>query len=382
MKSKNIVQVIVVLCTVWTTGLITHAYAGSELDAFILTRMNEAKIPGFAACIVKNGKVQWTKGYGWADVESKTPVTSSTIFWLASISKVVTATALMQLHEERRFGLDDDVNQYLPFPVRNPKHPNAPITFRQVLTHTSSISTRRNEVLHSIKTNGDLSLGLGVFLEHFFVPEGRYYSEDNFYQYNPGKRWNYSSFGFSLAGYLVEQISQVPFDQYCKKRIFEPLEMRKTSWFYRELDPTRLAKGYRYDRTNEAYIPVKTYDYPTYPMGALCSSAKELANFLIAHIQRGRFNGIQVLKEKTANDMRRAQFPEIAEWQGLSFFLFSDANGQYVSHGGGGRGLGTKTVMLFRVEDGTGVIMLGNRYTENKAWEEIRIRLFDEAERY
>lgn len=379
MNSKNITRLILILCTVITTSLITYAYAGSQLDEFILAKMNEAKIPGFAACIVKNGKIQWANGYGFADVENKVPVTPDTLFWIASISKVVTATALMQLYEERRFGLDDDVNRYLPFAVRNPKHPNAPITFRQLLTHTSSIATRRSEVLQSIRTNADFNLPLGRFLKQFFTPGGRYYSEDNFYQYDPGKGWDYSSFGYSLAGYLVEHISSVPFDQYSKKRIFEPLEMRETSWFYREVDPAHLAKPYTYNRSRQAYIPVKTHDYPTYPMGSLNTSAKQLAHFLIAHIQRGRFKGIQILNEKTANEMRRVQFPQIAEWQGLSFFLYSDTAGHYAAHGGGGPGLGTRTVMVFRIEDGTGIIMLSNRYAEHQAWGEILDRLFTRA---
>lgn len=376
MNTKNILRAVFITWAVIAVGLITQSSAASELDDFIQSRMDKAKIPGLAVCIVKNGEIQWTKGYGWADVDKKIAVTPSTLFWVASISKTVTATALMQLHEERRFRLDDDVNQYLPFSVRNPNHPNAPITFRQLLTHTSGIPFRKVPVDAN-------SFPLGIFLQHFFVPGGRYYLEENFYASKPGQSWYYSNIAYALIGFLVEQISGLPFDQYCKKEIFKPLKMRETSWFYGQLDPAHLAKPYRYDSTSQTYLSVKTHPYmPGYPAGQLRTSVRQLARFLIAQIQQGRYKGIRILKQKTAGEMRRVQFPEIAEWQGLSFFLSSDGSGSYIGHGGGGPGEGVRTAMVFRVENGTGIIMLANRYTDNQAWYEIRQRLFAHADQY
>jgi CubicO group peptidase (beta-lactamase class C family) len=100
------------------------------LDEFISSQMAKCRAPGLAACIVKGGEVLWSKGYGWANLSEQVPMTPDTIMNIGSISKTVTATAVMQLHESGKFGLDDDVSEYLSFPIRNPRYPDVPITFR------------------------------------------------------------------------------------------------------------------------------------------------------------------------------------------------------------------------------------------------------------
>lgn len=100
----------------------------SEMDRFILDGMKEAKVPGLAAAVVKKDKVLWTSAYGWANREQKIPVTNDTLFQVASVSKPVLACAVMQLVEQGKLSLEADVNEILPFYVRNPKHPKIPIT--------------------------------------------------------------------------------------------------------------------------------------------------------------------------------------------------------------------------------------------------------------
>ena len=117
------------------------AAPSAELDRFIEAEMKAQKIPGLAACIVKSGKITWSKGYGWADIKRRVTMDPErTIQNIGSISKTVTATAVMQLWEKGKFDLDDDINLHLPFPVRNPSHPDRLISFRSLLTHRSSIA--------------------------------------------------------------------------------------------------------------------------------------------------------------------------------------------------------------------------------------------------
>src|SRR5712675_1456396 len=105
-----------------------------------LTRqLRTLDVPGLAAAVVKNGRIVCTATAGLANIEENRPVTPDTLFLIASVSKTITATAVMQLYDERKFQLDDDINRYLPFTVRIPASPSAPITFRQLLNHTSSI---------------------------------------------------------------------------------------------------------------------------------------------------------------------------------------------------------------------------------------------------
>ena len=113
--------------------------AEAELDQFIRAKMERDHIPGVAACLCTVDGIKWAGTYGLADLERRTPMTIDSIQNICSISKTFTTTALMQIYEVGRFKLDDDVNDYLPFPVRNPKYPAAKITFRLLLTHQSSI---------------------------------------------------------------------------------------------------------------------------------------------------------------------------------------------------------------------------------------------------
>src|SRR5262249_10292143 len=106
-----------------------------------LTRqLQTLDVPGLAAGIVKNGRLVCASAVGMANIEENRPATPDTLFLIASVSKTLAATAPMQLHDQGKFGLDDDINNYLPFRVVVPAAPTAPITFRQLLTHTSSIS--------------------------------------------------------------------------------------------------------------------------------------------------------------------------------------------------------------------------------------------------
>ena len=148
----------------------------TDLDHFILDGMEAAKVPGLAAAIVKNGKVIWTGAYGWANRAQKILVTDDTLFQVASVSKPVTACAVMQLVEQGKLSLDADVNEVLPFPVRNPKHPKVPITLKHLLTHTSGIRDNWNLLEDTWVKNGDFPKPLGESLAAYLQPEGAYYS--------------------------------------------------------------------------------------------------------------------------------------------------------------------------------------------------------------
>jgi len=113
-----------------------------DFDQTIIDYMNNGHMPSMALAIIKNNSMVWSKGYGYANIKNKNEATNKTVYMLASISKTFAATAIMQLWEKNLLDLDDDVNEYLPFNVRNPNYPDIPITFRMILTHRSSISSR------------------------------------------------------------------------------------------------------------------------------------------------------------------------------------------------------------------------------------------------
>ena len=237
--------------------------------------MQEANLPGMAACIIKNGKIQWAKGYGWADIEKQIPVTPDTVFGVASISKSVTATALMQLYEQGRFGLDEAINQYLPFPVKNPKHPLATITFRQLITHTSSIK-HGFEVAEESRKSGDTFRPLGVFMHEYFVPGGRYYSDENFHTFSPRKKMALFHFGIR-AGWLHGRSDfRSSFPRVLRKKSFQltTLGMKSTKWFRTDFDTSSVATFYKYNPGSQGYTAIPPYRYADYPGAGLHSSVE------------------------------------------------------------------------------------------------------------
>ena len=345
------------------------------IDEFILQEMSQRHIPGLSACIVKKGTLLWTGNYGFANISQGIPVDSNTIFMLASVSKTVTATALMQLYEDNLFGLDDNIKNYLPFSVVNPFFPGTPITFRMLLAHTSSIQDNY-AVLDTMYSFGmDHPMPLDTFLVNYLTPGGSLYDPNlSFYAYEPGTQWNYSNYGIALCGYLVESITGVPFDVYCEENIFKPLEMTNTAWFMRDLDTTLIARPYQY--VGGQYVDYGLYGYPDYPDGQLRTTATSLAHFLQANLEKGFFNGAKMLDSSTVTLMRTAQFPLLDPTQGIVWYRITGGRGRILwGHNGGD--LGASTEMFLSEEDSTGVIVLTNGEANVVA---IRDRLFDAAD--
>lgn len=311
----------------------------ADLDSFILATMNTYYIPGVAACVVRDGQIIWTGSYGHAIIELGVEVADTTLFMLASISKTFTGAALLQLWEAGLFELDDDINDYLPFTVFNPNHPESVITFRELLTHTSSI--RDNwEVMLSVYAWGDSPIPLGDYVEGYLTPGGEYYSATaNFYAWAPEHGWSYCNEAFALIAYLVEVITGLPFDQYCQDSLFTPLGMYETSWFLADLDTNNVAMPYHYG--GGTYVPQGYYGYADYPAGQLRTSSIELARHLIAFLQKGEIDGVRILDSATVEEMTTIQYPNLSASQGLVWF-HNYVGGRWVwRHGGGDAGVAT-----------------------------------------
>ena len=283
-----------------------------------------------ACAIAGPGRVRWSNGVGLADVEQQRPMRADTLINVASVSKTVTATAVMQLWEQNRFGLRDDAGKHLPFTLRNPHFPEVPVTFEQLLTHRSSIKDNW-PMYDRTYVCGDSPVSLGGWLDAYFTPGGAYWGEGNWHQWPPGtvnppaEPRCYSNVGFGVLGYLVELLSQRPFSEFCKERIFRPLGMRHTGWFLREIDVARHATPYvrasdqmpgrdaRLFRTASAVdvkslpsgtlVPLCLYGCADYPDGTLRTSANELAQFVAAYLAQDRVHGSCLLKPETLRVM-------------------------------------------------------------------------------
>ena len=384
-----------------TGGLILPRWAfptPEDLDDFITKHMDSRPIPGLGVCIIKEGAVAWAKGYGWADIGNKIPYDpEKTLQNIGSVSKTITATAVMQLWEQGRFKLDDDVDGYLGFKVNNPRFPEAPITFRQLLTHRSSI--KDGPSYGESYACGDPLVTLKTWLEQYFTPGGEYHdAEENFHVWKPGQEGElpaqprpYSNVGFGLLGHLVEKISKTPFSDYCREHIFEPLGMPATSWYLKDLDLSRHARPYshipagesrpimqeeggRTEKTSEAggFYPHCLYSFPNYPDGLVRTSVLQLARFLQAYLNEGAFENKRILKPATV----RTIFSHDHFGGGLCWMERALPGGDSIwAHSGGDPGI--NALMCFRSSDQAGIIILAN--TDDAGLGPLLLRLLQEA---
>lgn len=320
-----IIAIIVVLLGAAALYLDLHLYlrpAPADLDQAVQEQLEAAKLPGAAIVMMKDNQFVLAKGYGYANLESQRLVTPDTLFQIASVSKLVTATTLMRLYEQGQFSLDDDINAYLPFPVRNPRFPDAPITFRMLLAHTSSIQDGpRYNSTYTIGQSEDPTVPLGDFLQSFFTPGGEYYNaKKNFTASAPGTQYEYSNISFGLVGYLVERIAGQPFDQVSRAEVLQPLGMTASTWMYREVDKNQWAMPYGYDMLRRRYTPLGAYSFASYPDGALKTSANEFARFLYPFVNEGKTpEGQTFLQPETVAEMLKTQYPQANSPHGIAW---------------------------------------------------------------
>lgn len=268
------------------------------LNISIKTEMILAGIPSIAAGIVKDDKLVWQNYFGFSNIANQVEPTDETIYVLASVSKTITATAVMQLVEQGKINLDEDINNYLPFEVRNPNYPDIPLTTRMLLTHRTGLAWPNSEDPAFYTTFQNLGTpALGNWLENYITPTGTSYVAEIWKYVQPGTTVGYSNIGGALLGYLVESVSGVNFADYCRLNIFEPLKMVNTSFKLSDLDQNQLATLYTGNTTNSQY------QVNFYPSTTAKSTVTDLSHYLIAYINGGIYKGNRILQESTVQQM-------------------------------------------------------------------------------
>jgi len=344
------------------TFIAPHAWASAStiwshaFGDYMLEHLTATHTPGASVAVVKEGRIAFARGYGYADVETARHVTPATIFQIASISKTVTATALMLLWQDGAFKLDDPIAPHLDFPVVNPAFPNVPISFRELFTHTSSISDAEYSDLDFANVNVP---SLRDFLTEYLVPGGKWYEAEKCYSgATPGTVWSYSNVAVALLGYLGERLSGKSLEAFTRDRIFEPLGMRNTSWRYEGVSDDHLALPY--DFVGGRFKRLARTRYPDWPSGLLCTSAEDFAKFLASYIKA------TLLKRETINVMFTPSPVEITEinfgfagWrQGLIWELEPMGGKTIAFHPGGD--LGATTLAAIDVAHRTAALCFAN----------------------
>ena len=326
----------------------------TEYKEYLLDEIDAQNIPALASLIFAKDKILHEVYLGKSNIDQGISLESNHVFLLASISKVITATALLQLYEDGLFALDDKINDYLDFNVSVPNYTQN-ITFRMLLTHTSGIADG-DELDNHYYENMDSPISLKTYLKNYLTPQGSYYNaSQNFHDFEPGSVSEYSNTGNALIGLLVEEISGMGFNQYCKQKIFLPLEMNNTYWKLDEINGT-IVQPYNFSGGN--YTALEHYTNTDYPNGGLRSSAQDLFKLLSTFSLNGKYNNFELLSAETINKMTSLQIPELSNDMGLHLFILNAENDLW-GHDGGEKGVAT--IMAYNKTTKVGAIILTNQ---------------------
>ena len=358
-----------------------------EFAAFVEAGLARTRTPGLGVATVRGGRTLFAAGYGLADVQTRRPVTPDTAFHIASVSKVVTGIGLLMLLEQQKYRLDEPIGPYLDFPVRHPRFPEEPITFRQLFTHTSGISDEQYGQTAAFTVAGDPSLALPDFLRGYLAPGGSWYSEQAcFSAARPGTEWRYSNVAIALLGYLAGRVGPAPLDVLTRQQLFRPLHTRHTAWKIADVPVQHLAKPYRLTDDGPQELPPT--GYPDWPAGSLRSSPRDFARLLELLTNDGRVGGHRYLQPATLQAFLAPQpgisvAPGNPAIQQALIWLRREVNGvPLASHSGGDPG--ADTVVCLDPAQRTGVLVFANvsGSPELRAFQkEVVLRLLAQAAR-
>jgi CubicO group peptidase (beta-lactamase class C family) len=352
---------------------------------------NKYDLMGLSVVTICDGKISGAYHAGLRDYERNLPVNDSTMYRIASISKLVMTTAMMKLYDKKLFKLDDDVSKYLGFTLRNPNHPDRPITIRMLLSHTSSINegSGYDGFLTATYTNVSNPPDFSQLL----TPGGAYYTEDMWRNEAPGEYYTYCNANFGLAGTLIEKISGQNFDDFMSENLFIPLGITGSYIAEGVTDINNLAVIYRNEegkwapQTDDFKGTLSSpRDFSGYktgtnaavfsPQGGLRISALELAKVMMLHLDKGRFGGKRIISKKSIRLMHTPQWTYNGnngdtdggkdKCYGLSVHILTNtpsgdviySDSRMMGHGGDAYGLISK--FYFDPDSRSGLIMIAN----------------------
>jgi CubicO group peptidase (beta-lactamase class C family) len=363
--------------------VVAPALTDAEKDAFIQLAMRTGGLPGLQTVVVKNGKIVWTKSYGYAVLDEPGPrrqMRNDSILWSASVAKILVTIAVLQQVEKGRITLEDDIDRFVPFRVRNPKWPDVPITWRMLLTHTSSLNEEDDARLSETLTYGkDPTATLNEIVRQDFAVDGSRRWAEQWRAAKPGTERIYSNDAFALAGFALQTVMHEPLDRYVQYSILDPLGMRSSSYRLANLPTSRLAVGYASIRQPDGsyrFVTAKSQwahgeaggsaldhqmSCPDYPPGCAHITSQDFAQLLLMLMNKGTVNGKVILQPTSVELMvTPSGFRNLNGWnQGLGLWGPVDLHGRQLwGHNGIDRGAANS--LHFNPKTGVGAIAFAN----------------------
>ena len=318
--------------------------------------MKTKPVVGLSVAVVKHNRIIYTQSFGYKNLERSIPLTNDGMFRIASISKSFSATAIMQLQEQGKLSIDQDVSELIGFPVRNPRYPDSIITLRLMMSHLSSINDSQ-----------------GYFTLDAIHPEKNTKWMDAYSNYPPGTKFSYCNMNYNMIGAIIERVSGERFDQYVYNHVLTPLKL-SGGYNLDELDTSRLASIYEYrsdsgkfvlspgayaSRTKEIANYQLGYSAPLFsPTGGMKISASDLARYMIMHSRLGKYAGRKIISRKSARLMQTPQKPE-------THYAFAIENSDKIIPGQllwghTGSAYGLHSAMFFQPDKKFGFVLISN----------------------
>jgi CubicO group peptidase (beta-lactamase class C family) len=331
------------------------------LDGLVPYAIKRDDMAGAVVVVVKDGKIIFAKGYGFADVVKRTPVIPDrTLFRPGSVSKLFTWTAVMQQVQAGKIDLDADVNNYLDF--RIPPKYGKPVTMRDLMTHTPGFGETLRDLF--VKKKNQL-----YPLRQYLIKR----MPDRIFP--PGEIIAYSNYGATLAGYIVQRVSGEPFDEYVAKHIFQPLKMNDST-FVQPL-PARLAPNMASGYVTASSRKAQPFEFvEAAPAGSSTSTGTDMAHFMLAYLDGGRYDGGQILKPATIAQMWTLQKAPAPGMNGFDLgFYQENRNGQTIVGHAGDTDVFHSDLHLLPKQH-VGIFMSFNSAGKEGAAEAVRTQIF------
>ncbi|MFX0093033.1 MAG: serine hydrolase domain-containing protein [Candidatus Hodarchaeota archaeon] len=281
-----------------------------KIDTLVAEKMRQGHIPSLSLALIRNNSILWSKGYGeQSEIDS--------IFMSGSVTKSFTAVALLQLYEQGVFDLDDDINDFLPYSLRNPLYPNTSISFRMLMKHESSIwggetydLAMHQDVIQKFGMEYEPWLPFPEWIQEHLLPDGSLYDSQVWGVWKPGTSVRFSNIGYDVLLYLLEVLSNQSFVEYFRENIFNPLGMQDTGFNISEVDQAKLVPPYAYmfpmDPNSTGNVEYPIYNYLGYGSGAVRSNILDLSRYMLIHMSKGVSNGTRILKDETIEMMHQS----------------------------------------------------------------------------
>lgn len=329
----------------------------AKIEGIVQKAMTDSTTPGLAMCIVKDGQVVYSKGFGFADVESKRPVTPQSVLIQASVTKSLVAMTIMKLAEQGKIDLDKPVTAYLPyFTMTDERYKE--ITVRMLLSHRAGLpdspafwpeplDPKMNPLEQAVRDLRDMKL-LSA----------------------PGEGWNYSAYGYSALGAIIAKVTGKPFENYMQEAWLTPLGMTHSTFMAKEVDPTLRMTIYGSDKAGKATPTGLACDGRDASACNLWSSCEDMAKWAQLMLNQGELNGTRFLQPESIKTLwtpvsdtpwLEALGPQYGSpfvKYGLGWYVGEMKGHRLIGHAGATQG--SNTQIQFAPDDGLAVIAIGN----------------------